>query len=446
MKTPTPSFNNGAFAPVSDEFECLCPTITGQIPHELNGTLIRNGPNPYSGQFTGNDVLSWWPEAAMLHSVSFKDGKALGYRNRWVRNQNWADYFGIITAEQFIESNPNISLIKHGGAVIALAEGGAPVEITPQLETTGKTNVLGEFSDGMSAHPKIDPVTQELMTFRADWNRPWLRYGVIDPKGKQTVDIEIDVPAPAMVHDMAITETHSILMDLSVAYDFSMMQRGYRIPICWQDNRTSRLCVIPRHGGDVKWLEIKPCFIQHVVNAYDGPGGIIILDVVRYQSYFKLDEDGGGFLPNPLGVLWRYSIDPEKGKVKECELSDLNIELPRINETYTGREYRYLYAAEQPTAVEFRGIVRFDLIKKTTQHHFIDEGDQNSEPIFVPRRESESEDDGWILICVYKKVSDTSEVQILDAKNISNSPIATISFGRRIPAGFHGAWFPAENN
>ena len=63
--------NKGVLAPVADEVDIIAPTVTGKIPEDLHGTLIRNGPNPFSGHFTGNDVLSWWPEAAMLHGVSF---------------------------------------------------------------------------------------------------------------------------------------------------------------------------------------------------------------------------------------------------------------------------------------------------------------------------------------------------------------------------------------
>ncbi|WP_373084212.1 carotenoid oxygenase family protein [Sneathiella sp.] len=438
------SLNKGAFAPVSDEVECLEPAVTGEIPRDLKGALLRNGPNPYSGQFVGNDVLDWWPEAAMLHSVSFADGKALVYRNRWVRTKNWAAHFGAETVEHRIDSNPNINVIRHAGAVLALSEGGQPVEVTAELETLGASTVLGGFSGGMTAHPKIDPVGQELITFRADWNKPWLRYGVIDGAGHKTVDMEIALPAPAMAHDMAITETYSILMDLNVAYDFSMLRQGYRIPIRWHEDRQSRLGLIPRHGGEITWLQIEPCFIQHVVNAYDAPDGTIILDVVRYPSYFRLDPAGQGFLPNPLGVLWRYTIDMPRGRVAEQALGDLHIELPRINETYTGRKNRYLYAIEQPTREEFRGIARYDLTSGTTRHHHIEAGDQNGEPVFVPRPGAASEDDGWLLVCVYRKFSDTSEIRILDAQDISRAPVATVSLDRRIPAGFHGAWIAAE--
>ena len=104
------------------------------------------------------------------------------------------------------------------------------------------------------------------MTFRADWKKPWLRYGVTDSEGTQSVDVEIELPFLSMMHDMAITATHSILLDL-VAYDFSMLSRGYRMPLRWRDDLEARLGVIPRHGGKIRWFEVAPCFTQHVVNA-----------------------------------------------------------------------------------------------------------------------------------------------------------------------------------
>ncbi len=84
---PTFDLNRGALAPVADEADLVDLRVTGAIPPELDGTLLRNGPNPPAGRFEGNDVLSWWPEAAMLHAISFERGRATGYRNRWLRTQ-----------------------------------------------------------------------------------------------------------------------------------------------------------------------------------------------------------------------------------------------------------------------------------------------------------------------------------------------------------------------
>lgn len=436
--------NTGALTPVVNEVDLVDLSIVGEIPRDLNGVLVRNGPNPLRGRFEGNDVLSWWAEAAMLHGISFQDGRVMGYRNRWARTQQWARVHDPDIAPALLDTNPNVNVLYHAGEILALSEGRAPLAMTAELETLGATRRHLGLAGGMTAHPKVDRQTGELMTFRADWKKPWLRYGVTDSNGTQSVDIEIEQPSPSMMHDMAITATHSILLDLNVAYDFSMLSRGYRMPLRWHDDRKSRLGIIPRHGGKMRWFEVAPCFILHVVNAYDADESTIILDAVRYARYLRLARNSTAFEENPLGVLWRYVIDLAKGTVNEKQVDDVGVELPRINEDTTGRAYRFLYAAEQPTNAEIRGVVRYDLGCGSMQRYRVPEGDQNSEPVFVSRAIASGEDDGWLLVCVYRHATDTSDLVILDGRNIESDPIATVRLPRRIPAGFHGAWLPRD--
>jgi carotenoid cleavage dioxygenase-like enzyme len=435
-----PDLNAGAIAPIAREVDLVTLRVTGTLPADLDGVLMRNGPNPLSGHFEGEGVLSWWPEAAMLHAIGFQRGCVTGYRNRWLRTQRWARVHAPESASSWPDTNPNVNVIRHAGEILALAEGGAPLAITPTLDTLGPPRSHAGVEAGMTAHPKIDPHTGELVTFRADWKAPFLRYGVTNAIGESVVDIEIALRAPSVMHDFAMTETHSVLLDLNVGYDFSMLARGHRMPLRWHDERGARLGVIPRHGGEVRWFAIAPCFIQHVVNAYDADDGTIVLDVVRYPWYLRLSKDGTSFDDNPVGVLWRYRIDPARGTVDEGAAGDGGIELPRINEQWTGRPYRYFYAVEQPTPVELRGIVRYDWRSGTQERYAVPAGDQNSEPVFVPRPGAKAEDDGWLLCCVYRRATDTSDVVVLDARDLAAGPVATVHLPTRIPAGFHGAW------
>jgi carotenoid cleavage dioxygenase-like enzyme len=435
--------NAGALAPVASEVDLVPLHVTGTIPEDLHGVLVRNGPNPLSGRFEGEGMLSWWPEDAMLHAVAFEHGRVSGYRNRWLRTRRWARVHAPESESSWPDTNPNVNVIRHAGEILALAEGGMPLAITPALDTLGTARVHAGVSAGMTAHPKIDPQSGELVTFRADWKAPYLRYGVTDALGKTAVDMEIALPAPSMMHDIAITATHSVLLDLNVDYDFSMLSRGHRMPLRWRDEHVARLGVIARHGGEVRWFEIAPCFILHVVNAYNEDETTIVLDAVRYPWFLRLVADGAAFEDNPLGVLWRYRIDLATGTVQEMQVGDDGIEMPRINEQLTGLPYRYLYAVEQPTPVEMRGIVRYDWLTGKLERYAVPPGDQNSEPVFVPRRGATAEDDGWLLCCVYRQATDTSDVVVLDARDITAGPIATVHLPTRIPAGFHGAWLAA---
>lgn len=435
-----PDLNAGALAPVTVEQDLHRLEVRGHIPPELNGTLVRNGPNPLSGRFAGDDMLAWWPEAAMLHGITLREGEALSYRNRWVQTRAWGEHNNLAQAGSLLDTNPNVNIITHAGETLALAEGAAPLVINHQLETLGATQVHPGLATGMTAHPKLDAQTGDLLGFCSSWAEPWLRYFVCDAKGATVVDQLVDVPAPAMMHDMAITKRYSILMDLNVGYDFSLFDKGYRIPICWQDHRTSRVALIPRHGGEPKWFELAPCFIQHVVNAYDAEDGSVVLDVAHYPWFLRLANEG--FEPNPLASLRRIVINPKTGEVKETELDDRNIELPRINDSYCSIENRYCYAVEQPTNEEMRGVVRYDLSEQTTQRYKVLGGDQNSEPVFVARPGALDEDDGWVLVCVYRQATDTTDLVVLNAQDMEGDVQATISLPYRVPAGFHGAWLP----
>ncbi|MBT2793345.1 carotenoid oxygenase family protein [Paraburkholderia strydomiana] len=440
----TINLNSGATAAVLNEVHLVDLPVTGAIPQDLNGVLVRNGPNPLRGHFNGNDVLDWWPEDAMLHGICLQSGRATSYRNRWIRTKRWADVHDPDASPMLLDTNPNVNVLFHAGEILALAEGGVPLAITAELETLGATRSHPGLASGMTAHPKVDPQTGELMSFRADWKKPYLRYAVTDANGMPSVELDIEMSSPSMMHDMAITATRSIFLDLNVGYDVSMVSRGHRMPLRWRDDHKPKLGIIPRNGGDVRWFEIAPCFIQHVVNAYDADEATVVLDAVRYPRYFRLQEDGLTFEPAPLGVLWRYVVDLDRGTVIEKQMADICIELPRINEGRTGRPYRFVYAAEQPTNTEIRGVVRYDLESGLIQRYMVPEGDSNSEPVFIARPTSSLEDDGWLLVCVYRHATDTTELVILDSKNIEITPIATITLPRRIPAGFHGAWLAKD--
>ena len=351
---------------------------------------------------------------------------------------------------------PNVNVVEFNGETWALAEGGLPALLSENISSTRRKNLHSGFSQGMCAHPKVDAVSGEMMLFRADWAPPYLRYGVLSQQGQPMVDLPIELNAPVMMHDMAITATYSVFFDTNVAYDFDMLNRGFALPLRWMPERCARIGICPRlasSSDSIRWFDIENCFIQHVANAYDG-GSKIVLDVIRYSEFLVPRDNEPGFIANPLGYLWRYELDLNSGLVSECALLDRAMELPRINEFLTGRQNRYVYAVLQPSDEEMRGLIKVDLQSGAHQIHHIAPGDQNSEAVFVPRakgdiprkfeetNKSTNEDDGWLLVCVYRAATHTSDIIVLDARNISSEPLATVKLPCRIPAGFHGTFVP----
>jgi len=91
-----------------------------------------------------------------------------------------------------------------------------------------------------------------------------------------------------------------------------------------------------------------------------------------------------------------------------------------------------------------RGICKLDVMTGEVARFGLPPGDQNSEPVFVANPQGDllanKEDNGWVVTCVYRHESDTTDVVILDATKIALGPIATVHLPCRIPAGFHGIW------
>ena len=71
---------NGGFAPIDHELTLDLTDIEGEIPKDLTGMYVRNGPNR---RFEAPGRYHWFDGDGMLHAVRFANGKAQ-YQNRWV--------------------------------------------------------------------------------------------------------------------------------------------------------------------------------------------------------------------------------------------------------------------------------------------------------------------------------------------------------------------------
>ena len=78
---------------------------------------------------------------------------------------------------------------------MALWEGGAPDAIkVPNLETIGENTYNGKLASAFTAHPKVDPVTGEMMFFGYSFAPPYLKYSVVSATGELLRTVPIDLP------------------------------------------------------------------------------------------------------------------------------------------------------------------------------------------------------------------------------------------------------------
>jgi carotenoid cleavage dioxygenase-like enzyme len=450
-------FLQGLLAPVGEERDDPALEVIGAIPPALSGLFVRTGPNP---QFAPLGAYHPFDGDGMLHGVYLHDGRAR-YRNRWVesrgllaeRARGRACYGGLsnfripepdVLAEAgMLKNTGNTATVRHAGRYFALLEAGPPTEFDRELRTLGEYDFGGRLRGPMTAHPKVDPVTGEMLFFGYSASAPYLRYHEVSAAGELVNSTEIGIPAPIMMHDFAITEHYAVFFDTPAVFDLKELLAG-REPMSWRPENGSRVGVLPRGGSgdEIMWFEIPNCYVVHFLNAWE-TGSTIEIRAPRMADMpggFQFENPGAAREPMP----WRWRIDLETGRVTEEQTDDIAGEFPRLNENFTGRPSRYGYYCPQRTwefEFDFEGVLKYDHEKGTSQAHYYRDTEVSGEHIFAPDPEGTAEDDGWLLSFVTDRVTERSELVILDARDIAGEPVARVQLSTRVPLGFHANWF-----
>jgi carotenoid cleavage dioxygenase len=453
----------GVYAPVDGEVEDDDLEVIGTLPADLTGIFVRNGPNP---RYLPDGRYHWFDGDGMLHAVRFGAGKA-SYRNRWIDTDAFTRdvacgrslWTGVIEPvadnpqDMPLKDTANTDVVHFRGSLLATWYlSGQPYAVDPvSLVTTGVEDFGATLPCRMSAHAKVDEATGELLFFDYGPVRPWMRYGVIGADGRLAHLVPIDLPGPRLPHDMAVTAGHAVLMDLPLVNHREAARAG-RHKIVFDRDLPARFGVIPRRGAgsDVRWFEAEPCYIYHVVNAWE-QGGEIVLDVCRVS---KPEPAGsGGPLERMLSYLrldaqlHRYRFDLDSGKTFEERLDDDNTEFPSIPTSMVGRPSRFAYTmhiSPEPTLL-FDGIVKYDTVSGASSRYAFGPGRWGSESPFAPRAGAPAEDDGYLVSFVHDGPENRSEVVVLDAADLTAGPVARVLLPQRVPIGFHATWVKQES-
>jgi carotenoid cleavage dioxygenase-like enzyme len=458
-------FLRGVFAPTSREITADNLQVEGEIPRDLFGIYLRNGPNPV---FQPRDRYHWFDGDGMIHAIEFREGRAT-YRNRWITTEGFlaeqqaqrAIWPGLMDkpdryvprgagSDGWLKDTANTDLVFHNGYALALwYQCGVPYKIEARtLQTVGIENFRGALKRTVSAHAKVDPVTGELLFFDYSTKPPLMTYNVVSASGELKHHISIDVPGPRLPHDMAFTPHYSVLMDLPLFWDPDLLARGIH-KVSYFPHLPSRFAIVPRYGdaGEVRWFETSPCYIYHVVNAWED-GDEIVMDACRVIGPEPKSARGEGELARMRAFLrleaelyrWRFNL--ATGVAREERLDDQRTEWPTIHRGKMGRRTRYAYSSLVP---HFEGLVKYDLERNTSERYLFGPGRAANECPFAPRLGAADEDDGYLVAFVSDaNAGDQGEVVILNAKDIAAGPIGRLKIPQRVPVGFHALWIPGE--
>jgi carotenoid cleavage dioxygenase len=458
MKSPFPSLPvlQGAFEPWPCEGEIYDLVVEGTVPADLRGTFYRNGPNP---QFVLNEQHHHFDGDGMIHAFEFSD-QAIRYYNKWVRTERFAleraagrSLFGGMVnrwQDPSVKGRSgnvaNTNVIWHAGRLLALFEAGLPIEIDPlTLETIGPWTFNGALDRPMTAHPKIDPVTGDLLFYSYVFGAS--RELVFYRANNQGTIIEkrvIPTPYISMIHDFAMTENFVIFPVFPLTIDMEKARKG-EPPIAWQPQLGTHFIFVPRNGDqDIQIFETDACFAFHFMNAYEC-GTQVVLDGIVIDSIPDDAKPFQGETDDFPTCLMRWQIDMQTHSVRAVKRDTTRGEMPRIDERFLGKQYRHGYFAGQldpakPGSV-WNAVIHYDHETEKKKVFAVSSRDVLNEPVFVAKA-SGAEGEGYILTLRYNSDYDRSDLLILDAMEVDKSPLATVKMPHRVPFGFHGVWVP----
>jgi len=467
MARDTGTLNEGNWAPVREEREDFALPVTGELPRELNGSLYRNGPNPQ------HDVpgAHWFVGDGMLHAFTLDNGKA-SYRNRWVRTPKFmaehdagrAIFSGHGFGGQKLPDAPpstvtdagvaNTNIIWHGGRLLALEEAHLPTEIDPRtLDARGYVDYGRGIAGPVTAHPKIDPVTGELIFFGYNATGPFstgMTCGAIAASGVVNRFERFQAPYSSMVHDFIVTENYVLFPILPLTGSIERLRTG-RPAYAWEPDKGAYVGVMKRGGSarDIRWFRGEACYVFHTMNAWE-EGDRIIADVMQREAPALFpNADGTPIAPEKQRARlarWTFNLADGSDSFTRVYLDDLTAEFPRIDDRRAGLVNRHSWFAAATAAASggsFDGIAHVDNVTGARRLHVLPAGDAASEPVFVPRAPDAAEGDGWLLAVIWRGAENRSDFAVFDATEVERGPIATVELATRVPFGLHGNWVPA---
>ena len=336
---------------------------------------------------------------------------------------------------------PDINVIRHGGKLLALAEAANPFLIDDDLATLNRETYGGDLPAGMTAHPKIDPLTREMVIFNYQLHAPHLTWALIGVDGtvvQAPTPIE-GVDRPVMIHDMALTATYVVLVVSPLFFDLAAAHRGGSL-LSWEPDKGTRIALIPRNGDPVRWLSTDSFWMWHTANAYDN-AGTVVLDFVRWDAPALVTE-------HAKGALARLVLDPSTGSVIATTLADRHLEFPRIDDRAIGHGHHIIGTAMNSGQRTLLGgdsdmLGWYD--DRTDTFATWDAGNLSvGEQTYIPRPGDPDPTSGWWTTIATDRTDHTSKLLIIPAQDPTTGPIATIVLPQRVPLGLHGSWQPTQ--
>jgi carotenoid cleavage dioxygenase len=479
-----PVSGRGFQAPLRFDAEILDCEVVGRIPTDLDGAFYRVGGEFYYPPLFADDApLNADGYVSMFR---FRNGR-VDFRGRWIETERlqrvreagrqlYGYYRNPFTDDPSVRDPlrpnrrtvANTAPLVHGGMLFALKEDGLPHRLDPNtLETLGTWDFGGGWqSQTFSAHPKIDPLTGDMIAYgnEADGlasDALWIYR--ISPDGAVKHEVRARVPYVSVMHDMALTQKHMLFPFAGYVTSQERLDSG-QIHWGWDKTRPSCIGVIPRDGEakDMRWFEGPLRCMMHTFNAHDEGENVVLYAPFYDGNFFPFfpNVDGSPFQPELARAFVRkitLDMSSRNGGWSEEILWPMSVsDLGKVDPRVLSLETRYLFTSFTDTAAPFDrdrspGVARppvnsygrFDLHTGQLDTYFGGPTHALQELSFVPR-ENGDEGDGYLVGVASNYAESRSELVVLDAQRMGDGEIARVILPFKLSSQVHGIWASAR--
>jgi carotenoid cleavage dioxygenase-like enzyme len=459
-----PMFPPGFNSPTRFEADIYDCEVWGEIPSDIEGTFYR-----VQCDFAYPPPMNEWPTGfngdGHVSAFRFANG-AVDFKSRFVKTERlmterrarkrlWGVYRNHLTDDPSVANvdrgAANTHIYWHGGKMLVLKEDALPYIVDPiTLETLGRWDFHGKWAaDSMSAHPKIDPITGDMIAYSYQAKGPLtddIAVYTINPQGHITKEVWFKSPYLGIIHDIAITQKHILIPVVARTTSLERLESGE--PMWeWDGSLPTMVGVLPRDGdaSDVRWFQGPSRNTLHFLNATDDGNRITmelpVSDEERSPSQIK---------------RWTFNLNSGNDRFEEEVVSTSNGVLARMDDRYLSLPYRYGYVGHRDPSLPYdneRGgnmagrvtncYQRFDLNGTPTSTFFVGETQSLQECGFVPRKGSTEEGNGYLMGVANNYAEMASELHIVDAQRMEEGAVAVVKLPFRLRSGTHVNWFSA---
>ncbi|KAL0941465.1 isoeugenol monooxygenase [Colletotrichum truncatum] len=456
--------------------------VLGEIPKEIDGTFYRVMTDPFVPPHPGNVPLDG---DGHISAFRIKDGR-VDMRMRYVETERYKlerkankALFGLYRnpythhpcVRAAVDSTANTNLVLWADHLLALKEGGLPYSVDPHTLETIKYDPFGPQvrSKTFTAHPKVDPYTNELLVFGYEATGLASLDIVIfalDSQGVKHDEQWIKSPWCAPIHDCAITPNWIILVLWPFEANVERMKKGGH-HWAWDYDLPATFVVIPRRSttplppgwkpGEHRVYSWENCMLIHTGGAWESEDGSTLrIETTRvHDNGFPFFPTNDGRLPAPDPasdyVCWTLDLSqPNNSKVCDPEvILNLPSEFPRIDERFLTQSYNCVWinvhidesqGANGHTLVHgLNGLAMHNKSSGKTEYFYAGSQSFVQEPIFIPRSDNAPEGDGWVMAMVERRGANRNEIVVLDTRSFGK-PIAVIQLPFHVKAQVHGNW------